>query len=55
LATDRLEGRPGIICFVSNNSFIDQQAFDGMQRNLSADFDQIYHLDSMAMYGTTRS
>src|SRR5205085_5229355 len=28
-AVDRLQGRDGIVCFVSNNSFVDQIAFDG--------------------------
>src|SRR5437764_836278 len=27
-ATDRLQGHDGIVCFVSNNSFVDQLAFD---------------------------
>ena len=31
-SVDRLGSRPGIVCFVSNNSFVDQKAFDGMQR-----------------------
>jgi predicted helicase len=44
-ATDRLEGRDGIICYVSNNSFLDQYAFDAMRRELSADFSAIYHVD----------
>jgi predicted helicase len=44
-ATDRLEGRDGIVCFVSNNSFVDQQAFDGMQEHLLKDFTDIYHAD----------
>ncbi len=35
-ATDRLQGRDGIVCFVSNNSFIDQIAFDGMRKDLAA-------------------
>src|SRR6185436_12399218 len=33
-ATDRLEGRDGVVCFVSNNSFVGQLAFDGMRRHL---------------------
>ena len=37
-ATDRLEGRDGIVCFVSNNSFVDQLAFDGMRKHLAQDF-----------------
>src|SRR5262245_18999003 len=44
-AVDRLEGRDGIVCFVSNNSFVDQIAFDGMRQHLSRDFHAIYHLD----------
>jgi len=44
-AVDRLEGRDGIVCFVSNNSFVDQIAFDGMRRHLMSDFTSIYHLD----------
>jgi len=49
-ATDRLHGRDGIICFVSNNSFIDQIAFDGMRKHLIRDFTQIYHLDLLGNY-----
>jgi predicted helicase len=44
-ATDRLEGRDGIVCFVSNNSFVDQIAFDGMRQHLMQDFTQIDHID----------
>ena len=44
-ATDRLEGRDGIVCFVSNNSFVDQVAFDGMRKHLARDFSHIYHFD----------
>jgi predicted helicase len=50
-ATDRLQGRDGIVCFVSNNSFIDQIAFDGMRKHLLQDFTQIYHLD---LHGNVR-
>ncbi|HYT42979.1 MAG TPA: type ISP restriction/modification enzyme, partial [Methylomirabilota bacterium] len=50
-AVDRLQGRDGIICFVSNNSFIDQIAFDGMRMHLLKDFTQIYHLD---LHGNVR-
>ena len=44
-ATDRLKKENGIVCFVSNNSFIDQRAFDGMRKHLSEDFQRIYVLD----------
>jgi len=43
-ATDRLNGRDGMVCFVSNNSFVDQVAFDGMRKHLMQDFTRIYHL-----------
>ena len=44
-ATNRLAGRNGIVCFVSNNSFVDQIAFDGMRKHLLQDFSSVYHLD----------
>ncbi len=50
-AVDRLQGRDGIVCYVSNNSFIDQIAFDGMRKHLLQDFTQIYHLD---LHGNVR-
>lgn len=50
-AIDRLQGRSGIVCYVSNNSFIDQIAFDGMRKHLLKDFNQIYHLD---LHGNVR-
>ena len=50
-ATNRLDGRDGIVCFVSNNSFVDQLAFDGMRKHLSQDFDRIDHLD---LHGNVR-
>jgi len=50
-ATDRLHKRDGIVCFVTNNSFIDQQAFDGMQKHLLRDFTDLYHVD---LHGNVR-
>jgi predicted helicase len=50
-AVDRLEGRDGVVCFVSNNSFVDQIAFDGMRKHLLEDFTHIYHLD---LHGNVR-
>ena len=50
-ATDRLHGSDGIVCFVSNNSFLDQIALDGMRKHLLRDFTQIYHLD---LHGNVR-
>ncbi len=50
-ATDRLQGRDGVVCLVTNNSFVDQFAFDGMRRHLLKDFNHIYHLD---LHGNVR-
>ena len=50
-ATDRLQGRPGIVCMVTNNSFVDQVAFDGMRQHLLADFPRVYHVD---LHGNVR-
>jgi predicted helicase len=44
-SVDRLQGRDGIVCLVSNNSFVDQLAFDGVRKHLLQDFTQIYHLE----------
>jgi predicted helicase len=44
-ATDRLEGRDGIVCFISNNGFLEGIAFDGFRKHLARDFQEIYHFD----------
>jgi predicted helicase len=44
-ATDRLRGDDGVVCFVSNNSFLDQITFDGMRKDLLREFTHIYVLD----------
>jgi predicted helicase len=43
-ASDRI-GNEGIVAFVTNDSFIDQIAFDGMRKHLEQHFDEIYVLD----------
>jgi len=43
-AVDRLNGRDGVVAFVSNNSFVDQIAFDGMRKHMMQDFTRLYHL-----------
>lgn len=43
-ASDRI-GEDGIVAFVTNNSFIDQIAFDGVRNNLAQDFDAVYTID----------
>ncbi|MFQ3660254.1 MAG: type ISP restriction/modification enzyme, partial [Anaerolineae bacterium] len=43
-ASDRI-GDEGVVAFVSNNSFLDNIAFDGMRQHLAADFSAIYHLN----------
>jgi len=44
-ATRRLEDRDGVVCFVSNNAFVENIAYDGMRKHLARDFQAIYHLD----------
>jgi predicted helicase len=44
-ATDRLNGQPGIVCFVSNNGYLNGVAFDGFRKHLAREFDLIYHLN----------
>ena len=43
-ASDRI-GEEGVVAFVTNNSFLDGVAFDGMRKHLAEDFDAIYILD----------
>ena len=44
-ATDRIGKRDGILCFVSNNSFVHQSACDGLRIMLPREFTRVYHLD----------
>lgn len=44
-ATRRLGDRDGIVCFVTNNAFVENVAYDGMRKHLARDFQAIYHLD----------
>jgi len=44
-ATDRLGDNDGVIAYVSNGSFVEQIAFDGMRKELLKDFTSIYVLD----------
>jgi predicted helicase len=44
-AIDRLQGRDGIVCFVSNNGFLQGIAFDGFRKHLAQEFDLIYHFN----------
>ena len=43
-ASDRI-GEQGIVAFVTNNSFLDSTAFDGMRKHLYQDFNRVYVLD----------
>ena len=43
-ASDRIEDE-GVVAFVTNSSFIDGKAFDGMRKHLAKDFDAVYVLD----------
>jgi predicted helicase len=38
-------GEEGIVAFVTNNSFLESIAFDGMRKHLVQDFSKIYILD----------
>ena len=44
-AADKVRALGGIVCFVTNNGYIDQVAFDGMRKHLFEDFNLILHLD----------
>ncbi|HPT27228.1 MAG TPA: N-6 DNA methylase, partial [Bryobacteraceae bacterium] len=44
-ATDRIGNQDGILCFVSNNSFVVKEAFDGMRGHLAREFTLIDHID----------
>lgn len=45
-ASDRIiQNGQGIVALVTNNSFVDNLAFDGMRQHLEKDFDRIYVLD----------
>ena len=43
-ASDRI-GDEGVVAFVTNNSFLDGVAFDGMRKHLHQDFSRVYILD----------
>ena len=43
-ASDRI-GQEGVVAFVTNNSFLDGVAFDGMRKHLADNFEAIYILD----------
>ena len=51
-ASDRI-GEEGVIAFVTNNSFLDAVAFDGMRKHLEQDFTKIYHIDLKGNARTT--
>ena len=44
-ASERLRKNDGIICFISNDSFIEDIQFDGMRKHLFKEFNRIYHLN----------
>jgi len=43
-ASDRI-GDSGIVCFVTNNGFLNGKALDGMREHLARDFNAILHID----------
>jgi predicted helicase len=44
-ASDRLNKQNGIVCFITNNSFLTDVQFDGMRQHLMDDFNRIYHFN----------
>lgn len=50
-ATDRLGDRDGVVCYITNNSFVSQLSFDGMRKHLLEDYSEIYHID---LHGNVR-
>ena len=46
MASDRILSRgEGIVCYVTNNGFLDGIAFDGMRKHMRKDFDRIWLYD----------
>ena len=51
-ALDRLGDRDGLVCVVTNNSFVvDRHPFDGLRKHFANDFACIYHVD---LHGNVR-
>src|SRR5207245_10111497 len=46
-SVDRLEGRPGIVCLVSNNGFLNGIVFGGFRAYLVSDLNRIFLFDMM--------
>ena len=46
-------GTEGIVAYVTNNSFLNGIAFDGMRKHLAQDFTKIYHIDLKGNARTT--
>lgn len=44
-AADRLADRDGIVCYVTNNGFVDQNSFDGFRKHIVQDYTHVWHLD----------
>ena len=44
-ATDRLQGRDGIVALVTNNRFVRGVAFDGFRKSVASEFTEVYHFD----------
>ncbi len=43
-ASDRINGK-GIVCYISNNSYIHAKGFDGFRKSLEKEFNSIYIID----------
>jgi predicted helicase len=53
-ASDRI-GKEGIIALVTNNSYLEQLAFDGVRKQLREEYDQLYLCDLGGTSGGTRN
>ncbi|MBI4167254.1 MAG: N-6 DNA methylase, partial [Acidobacteria bacterium] len=44
-ASDRLQGRDGMVSLVTNNRFVKGVAFDGFRKSVASEFTDVYHFD----------
>jgi len=44
-AIDRIDGREGLVCFVTNNSWVRKPSLDGIRKHVSDETSQVRHFD----------
>ncbi len=54
-ASDRIESSDGIVCFISNNNFLEGVGFDGFRKCLMEEFSRVWHLDLAGNYRRGKS